>query len=58
MSKQQDCAIDKAKRLTPQDVDAINAILAKDQRVELIPTRDGIRLIHVKREEIKYRSSL
>lgn len=32
---------------------AIEAVLAKDQRVELIPTKDGVRVIHVKRWEVK-----
>lgn len=39
--------------LTPENIQTINAVLAKDQRVELIPTRDGIRIIRIKREEIK-----
>lgn len=32
---------------------AIEAVLAKDQRVELIPTKDGVRVIHVMRNEVK-----
>lgn len=31
----------------------IEAVLSKDQRVELIPTKDGIRVIRVKRETVK-----
>lgn len=32
---------------------AIEAVLSNDQRVELIPTKDGVRVIRVKREEVK-----
>ena len=31
----------------------IKAILAKGHRVELIPVKDGIKIIHIKREEVK-----
>ena len=31
----------------------IKAILAKGDRVELIPVRNGVKIIHIKREEIK-----
>lgn len=40
-------------RLTEVDVKVINAVLAKDYRVELIPTKDGVKIIKVKREEIR-----
>ena len=43
----------EAKTLTADNIRAINAVLAKDQRVELIPTRDGVKVIHVQRREIK-----
>lgn len=39
--------------LTPENIRTINAVLAKDQRVELIPTKDGIKIIRIKREEAK-----
>jgi len=32
---------------------AIEAVLSKDQRVELIPTKDGVRVVRVKRETVK-----
>ena len=32
---------------------AIEAILAKGDRVELIPVKDGVKIIHIKREEAK-----
>lgn len=53
MQNQKFCSNINAKQLTATNIAAINAILAKDQRVELIPTKDGVRVIHVKREEVK-----
>lgn len=47
------CSSIKEKRLTPENIAAINAVLAKEQRVELIPTKDGVKVIHVRREEVK-----
>ena len=32
---------------------AIKAILAKGDRVELIPAKDGVKIIQVRRKEIK-----
>ena len=32
---------------------AIEAILRKGDRVELIPVKDGIKVIHIKRKEVK-----
>lgn len=32
---------------------AIDAVLAKGDRVELIPVKDGVKIIHIKREEVK-----
>ena len=34
-------------------IKAIESILAKGDRAELIPVKDGVRVIHIKREEIK-----
>ena len=31
----------------------IERVLAQEQRVELIPTRDGVRVIRVRREEVR-----
>ena len=47
---------DGAKRraeLSAENIKAINAVLAKDLRVELIPTKDGVRVIQVRRDEVK-----
>ena len=43
----------KKIELSPENIKAINAVLAKDQRVELIPTKDGVRVIHIRRDEVK-----
>ena len=43
---------DKIK-LTDDNIRMINFILEKDQRVELIPTEHGVRVIHVQRKEVK-----
>lgn len=32
---------------------AIEAVLAKGDRVELIPVKDGVKVVQVKRKEIK-----
>ena len=32
---------------------AIEAILRKGDRVELIPVKDGVKVIHMKRKEVK-----
>lgn len=39
--------------LSPSNIEAINTLLRKDQRVELIPTKDGVRVIHIRRDEVK-----
>ena len=32
---------------------AVSYVLAKGDRVELIPVKDGVKIIHIKREEVK-----
>lgn len=39
--------------LTEKDIKAIESVLAKGDRVELIPVKDGVRVIQIKRKEIK-----
>lgn len=34
-------------------IKAIESVLEKGDRVELIPVKDGVKIIHIKREEIK-----
>lgn len=39
--------------MNQQTIKAIEAILAKGDRVELIPTKDTVKVIHIKRETVK-----
>ena len=39
--------------LDEKTIKAIESVLAKDQRVELIPTRNSVRVIQVERKEVK-----
>lgn len=34
-------------------IKAIETVLSKGDRVELIPVKDGIKVIHIKRNEVK-----
>lgn len=34
-------------------IEIINRILARGDRVELIPTKDGVKVVHIKRETVK-----
>ena len=36
-----------------RQIKAIEAVLAKGDRRELIPVKDGVKIIHIKREEVK-----
>lgn len=36
-----------------KQIKAIEAVLAKGDRLELIPVKDGVKIIHIKREEVK-----
>lgn len=37
----------------PKETEAINAALAQGARIELIPVKDGVKIIRVRRDEIK-----
>ena len=39
--------------MTDQIIKTIENILAKGDRVELIPTREGVEVIHIKRQKVK-----
>ena len=39
--------------LTEKQLKAIHRVLEKGERVELIPNKDGVRLLEVKRKNIK-----
>ena len=40
-------------KLTPEDVRAIESVLARDERVMLIPTKDRIKIVRVRHDEVK-----
>lgn len=40
-------------KLTPEYVKAIELVLARDERVMLIPTKDRIKVVRVRNEEVK-----
>lgn len=35
-----------------KQIKAIEAVLAKGDRVELIPVKDGVKIVHIKRKEV------
>lgn len=39
--------------ITSAQIKAIEAVLAGGDRVELIPVKDGVKIIHIRRREIK-----
>ena len=39
--------------MTPEIIRAIESILARGDRVELVPVKDGVRVVRVKRETVK-----
>lgn len=43
----------KEVKIDEKIIKAVELILAKDDRVELIPTKDGINVVKIKRETIK-----
>ena len=36
-----------------KQIKAIETVLAKVDRIELIPVKDGVKIIHIKREEVR-----
>jgi hypothetical protein len=43
----------EAAHITTEQVAAINAALEKNYRVELIPLKDGVKIVKVSRAEVK-----
>lgn len=39
--------------ITADDLPTINTIIAKGDRAELIPVKDGVKVVRVRREEVK-----
>jgi len=40
-------------KLSEKEIKTIEATLAKGERVEIIPVKDGVKVVRVKREEVK-----
>ena len=40
-------------KLTPGQIQAIEETLARGDRVEVVPVKDGIKLLRARREEVK-----
>ena len=45
--------MDDGKRITQAQIKAIEAVLAKGDRVEIIPLKDSVKIVHIRRAEIK-----
>lgn len=43
----------ESMKLTPQQIKTIEAVVSKGDRVEIIPQRDGVRIIRIRRQEVK-----
>lgn len=41
------------QRLTDEDIKAAEAVLAKGDRVELIPLKEGVKIVKIRRKEVK-----
>lgn len=39
--------------MTSKSIQDIEAVLSKGDRVELIPTKDGVKIVRIRREPIK-----
>lgn len=40
-------------KLSEKEIKAIESTLAKGERVEIIPVKDGVKVVRVRRDEIK-----
>lgn len=49
---------DRELRLTESQIEAIETVLNSGNRVEVIPVKDGIRLVRQRREEVKVANRL
>jgi hypothetical protein len=45
--------MEKPVKLSEKEIKAIEATLAKGERVEIIPVKDGVKVVRVKRETIQ-----
>lgn len=44
--------IDSKRKLTQAEVQAIESVLNKDSRVEVVPTKNGVKILEVRREQV------
>lgn len=40
-------------KLSPAEIAAIESVLARDERVTIIPTKDKVRIMRVRNDEVK-----
>ena len=40
------------RKLTDADIKAIESVLSVDDRVEVVPVKDGIKILHITRKEV------
>lgn len=45
--------MEKPVKLDEQKIKAIETTLTKGERVELVPVKDGVKILRVRREEVK-----
>lgn len=43
-------------KLDEQTIQAIESVLRRGDRAEIVPLRDGVKVLHIKREEVKNKS--
>jgi len=49
--------IDSKRKLTQAEVQAIESVLNKDSRVEVVPTKNGVKILEVRREQVNIEPS-
>lgn len=40
-------------KLSPAEIEAIEGVLAHDQRVMLIPVKEGVKIVKIRHDEVK-----
>lgn len=41
------------RKMDEKTIKAVESVLARGERVELIPVKDGVKVVRVRREEVK-----
>ena len=44
---------EEPKRLTPEQIRAIEQVTSRGDRVEVVPVKEGLKLLRTRREEVK-----